>query len=47
MIGILVLNLITYLKIYINEASMVFVIILSSFIEKNLLLIMPCVVQAK
>ncbi len=47
MIGVLVINLITYLKISISEASMVFVINLYSFIEKNLLLILPCVVQAK
>jgi len=47
MTGILVINLITYLKIYTSETSMVFVTTLSSFIEKNLLLILPCVVQAK
>jgi len=47
MTRILVINLIKYLKISISEASMVFVTTLSFFIEKNLLLILPCVVQAK
>jgi hypothetical protein len=38
---------ITYLKISTSEDSMVFVTNLSSFIEKNLILVLPCVMQAR